>query len=245
MNWMKCLILMGVLCGGIISGEAADDSPKKRTRIVLVGDSTVTDQAGWGSGFAACFDERVECLNLAAGGRSSKSYRTEGRWDKVLRTGADYVLLQFGHNDQPGKGPERETEPETTYRANMQRYVEEARAAGMQPVLVTSLTRRQFNKAGKIESTLTPYAVVVADLAAKLKVPLIDLHTLSIAAAEQAGPEKCKEYSPETVDRPDVTHLNAEGSLWMGRLVASRLIQVVPPLAESYRPAGTANSPER
>ena len=52
------------------------------------------------------------------------------------------MLIQFGHNDQPGKGPERETSPETTFREYMSRYVDEARWAGSKPVLVTSLTRR-------------------------------------------------------------------------------------------------------
>ncbi|MGP3965077.1 GDSL-type esterase/lipase family protein [Nonomuraea sp. 3N208] len=109
-------------------------------QILLVGDSTVTDFDGWGPGFRARLVPGTECLNHAMGGRSSKSYRDEGFWDKALATRADHVLIQFGHNDQPGKGPERETDPETEYAANLARYVTEARAAGMRPALVTSLT---------------------------------------------------------------------------------------------------------
>jgi lysophospholipase L1-like esterase len=80
-------------------------------RILLVGDSTVTEDEGWGSGFRARLAPDAECVNHARGGRSSKSYREEGHWRAALSTGARYVLVQFGHNDQPGKGPERETDP--------------------------------------------------------------------------------------------------------------------------------------
>src|SRR3989442_1698320 len=95
-------------------------------KIVLVGDSTVNDQGGWGPGFRASFGPPVECLNLARNGRSSKSFRDEGAWAPALAAKPRYVLIQFGHNDNPGKGPERETDPDTTYRANMARYVDES-----------------------------------------------------------------------------------------------------------------------
>lgn len=87
--------------------------------------------------------EGVKWVNLARGGRSSKSYRDEGWWKHVLAEKPTWVFIQFGHNDQPGKGPQRETDPKTTYRENLIRYVNEARDAGARPVLVTSLTVRQ------------------------------------------------------------------------------------------------------
>ncbi|MDB5325713.1 MAG: Pectinesterase, partial [Phycisphaerales bacterium] len=99
-------------------------------RIVLVGDSTVTDRVGWGGGFAELAGPGVKVINCSAGGRSSKSFRDEGKWEPALKEGGDYMLIQFGHNDQPGKGPERETDAKTTFKANMVRYANEARAAG-------------------------------------------------------------------------------------------------------------------
>src|SRR5262245_23887207 len=100
----------------------ADDKPtatdKPQLRIVLVGDSTVTDQSGWGAGFAKRIAPDAECINMARSGRSSKSYRDEGHWAKALALKPDYLLIQFGHNDQSGKGPARETAPETTFREN-------------------------------------------------------------------------------------------------------------------------------
>src|SRR6266542_6490734 len=113
-------------------------------RIVLVGDSTVNDAGGWGPGFRSSFNEDVEIINLAKNGRSSKNFRDEGLWAPATKYEPNFILIQFGHNDGPGKGAERETDPKTTFRENMARYVDEARAAGAQPVLLTSIVRRNF-----------------------------------------------------------------------------------------------------
>ena len=243
-GWLASLLLIGISASRLTADEPAPgpanaaQPEEQRVTILLVGDSTVTDAAGWGRGFAACFGPQVTCVNHAAGGRSSKSFRDEGRWQKALQTPADYVLIQFGHNDQPGKGPARETDPETTYRANMQRYVQEARDAGMQPILVTSLTRRTFQPDGKIRCTLGPYVSAVKALAEAENVPVIDLHTLSRTAAEQAGPEKCRDYSPQPEGKTDATHLNAAGSLWIGQIVAQQLTMTLPqlkPLAQQAK----------
>src|SRR4051812_44403091 len=97
-------------------------------RIILVGDSTMTVSTGYGPGFCAALAAQVTCLNMAKGGRSTKSYREEGSWDKVLaalreksRYGGTYVLIQFGHNDQPNK-PGRSTDLRTMFPENLRRY---------------------------------------------------------------------------------------------------------------------------
>lgn len=196
----------------------------------------MTDGAGWGAGFKQLLSPQAECINTAAGGRSSKSFINEGRWDKALALKGDYYLIQFGHNDEPGKGADRETEPRTTYRQFMARYVDEARAAGAKPVLVTSLTRRQWDQSGKIKSSLAPYAEVATELAREKKVPLVDLHARSIALCEQLEREKCNELSPtKGTNQIDNTHLNAKGSAVFARLVAEELIRAVPELKECFR----------
>src|SRR5262245_33600096 len=129
---------------------AAGAQPRPAVRIVLVGDSTVNDEGGWGPGFRAAFGADVEVTNLAKNGRSSKSFRDEGLWQPALAAKPDYILIQFGHNDVPGKGPDRETDAATTYRANLARYIDEARAVGAKPVLVTSIVRRNFEPDGTI-----------------------------------------------------------------------------------------------
>ena len=214
-------------------------SADHKLRIVLVGDSTVTDGSGWGLGFKKCLADDVECINVAQNGRSSKSFRNEGRWDPVLKMHADYVLLQFGHNDQPGKGPDRESPADTDYRSNMRRYVEEARAAGMQPVLVTSLVRRKFNADGKVVSDLTEYVDVVKEVAAETNTPLVDLHARSIGLANLLGPDGCADINPVANGKQDTTHFNAKGSDLVGKLVAEELAHVVPALRAHFR--ATAN----
>ena len=176
-------LLSAAVVVALMPGVPARSAPP--IRIVLVGDSTVTDDSGWGAGFKRLATDKVEVINTAANGRSSKSFIDEGRWAEALAKRGQYYLIQFGHNDEPGKGPERETDPKTTYRANMTRYVDEARAIGATPILVTSLVRRLYNDDGTIRTTQTPYVEVVRTLAAEKKVPLVDLHAISLADAEK------------------------------------------------------------
>lgn len=100
--------------------SAADVAPPA-TRIVLVGDSTVASRTGWGDSFANTLTPGVECLNMGRGGRSSKSYRDEGHWGKVIEAKPTWIFIQFGHNDQPGKGPTRETDARTSFRDKLSR----------------------------------------------------------------------------------------------------------------------------
>jgi lysophospholipase L1-like esterase len=213
------------------TGTAAAAETRHKVRIVLAGDSTVTDNAGWGTGFKELLKPDVECINLSRGGRSSKSFRDEGSWDKVLALKPDYVLIQFGHNDQAGHGPERETDPKTTYRQNMTRYVDEARAAGITPILVTPLTRREFGKDGKIHSTLAPYAETVREIASEKNVPLIDLQSLSIDYFDRLGPTGWQTLAPMKGKGYDGTHLNRKGSEAVGQIVVQALKTAVPALA--------------
>jgi pectinesterase len=239
----------------LAAGTRAQSTPATRSaplRIALAGDSTVTDDAGWGAGFAAHLASDARCSNLSRGGRSSKSFIAEGRWKECLALKPDYVLIQFGHNDQPGHPGDRETDPQTTYRQYMTQYIEDARAAGIRPVLVTSLSRRQWGPDGKIHSTLQPYVDVVKAIAAEKHVPLIDLHARSIELYEKLGREGCQEISPlknattqpaagkddETVaDQKaaakvfDGTHLNKKGGELVGAIVAEELKKAVPELA--------------
>ena len=218
---------------------ASKTSSLPHVRIVLVGDSTVSDHDGWGSGFKRFLFPDAECINTALNGRSSKSFRAENHWEPALALKGDYYLIQFGHNDQPGKGPDRETDAATTYAANMTRYVDEVRAIGAQPVLVTSLTRRDFDPANpnRIVSTLTPYVDAVKKIAAEKNVPLIDLHARSIEFCERLGPEKTRALNPKKANGElDTTHLSNETNAVFARLVIEDLARVVPVLAPYFRP---------
>lgn len=222
--------------------SASGVTQEARVRIVLVGDSTVAEDSGWGPGFRRLARDGAEVVNVAANGRSSKSFIDEGLWTKALAARGQYYLIQFGHNDEPGKGPERETDPKTTYRAFMARYVDESRSIGAKPVLVTSLVRRIFNTDGTIKTTQTPYVEAVRALAAEKHVPLVDLFAISFADAENAGDDVWADLSPrDDKGQVDRTHLNAKGSDVVGRMVAEALVEVVPELAPHFR---VANAPK-
>lgn len=215
----------------------ADETPTTRpTTILLVGDSTVTPNEGWGKGFALRLTDAARCVNHAAGGRSSKSFRDEGRWEKALASKPDYVLLQFGHNDQPGKGPRRETDPDTTFSENLRRYIDEARAAGAKPILVTSLARRYYDAQKKIRNhQLAPFVAATKKVAQEKNVPLIDLSAQSIALFERLGEDEANKLGPTSDKGPDRTHLNAQGSDSIAELVCHELKRVVPELAGSLK----------
>ncbi|MGH9798971.1 MAG: GDSL-type esterase/lipase family protein, partial [Blastocatellia bacterium] len=198
-------------------------------RIVLAGDSTVTEGSGWGVGFREQCRAQVECINLARNGRSSRSFIAEGHWQKVLAERPAYVLIQFGHNDQPGKGLERETDAKTTYKDFLRRYVDEARAAGAKPILVTSLARRNFAEGKIAADILTSYAAAARQVAAEKKVPLIDLNALSIELLNKIGQSAAAEFDVKNPDgSPDRTHLSRKGSATFGKIVAAELARVIP-----------------
>ncbi len=228
-SFLKLLLLLTLS----VWSSASDAPAAKPIRIVLVGDSTVNDRSGWGMGFRELVGEGATVVNTAQNGRSSKSFRAEGHWDKAIALKGDYYLIQFGHNDEPGKGPDRETDPATTYTENMTRYVDEVIAIGAKPILVTSLVRRNFDSAnpGKIKSSLEPYVEAVKKIAAAKNIPLIDLHARSLELCEALGPVETAKLNPLKPDgTPDTTHLDPGHSLVFGRLVAKELRRVVPAL---------------
>ncbi len=206
-------------------------------RIALVGDSTVTEGSGWGVGFRERFDATVECMNQARNGRSSRSYIAEGHWTRALALKPEYILIQFGHNDQPGKGPERETIAQTSYKEFLRRYVDEARGVNAKPILVTSLARRNFNPEGAIAAdVLNDYAKACKQVAAEKNVPLIDLNTMSIEMLNKIGRPGAADFDVKKPDgTPDTTHLSRKGSQAFGKMVAQALIVAVPELASRMK----------
>jgi unsaturated rhamnogalacturonyl hydrolase len=225
--------------GGIVAGPLwtfrTDD---RKVRIALAGDSTVTENQGWGKGFKARVTESAALINAARGGRSSKSYAAEGSWEKLLREERPtHILIQFGHNDVAGKGLDRETTL-PVFKANMARYVDEARAAGAVPILVTPLTRRYFGEDARIHSDLEAHAEATRQVAAEKHVPLIDLHARSIELLDRLGPAVGLAMSPLKPDQTiDKTHLNAAGSAFFGAVMADELRNAVPELAPYLREA--------
>ncbi len=220
---------------------AAARKPGTLVRIDLIGDSTQTENAGYGRGYCANLASQVDCLDMAKGGASTKTYRAEGLWERALATRPDYMLIQFGHNDEVSPHHLPREVPLPDYIANIRLFVTEARAAGIKPILVTPLTRRFFGADGKIHSDLTAYSNAMKGVAREMHVPLIDLQDTSIAYLDKVGKAAAdklaitkKNETGKTVF--DETHINWAGSYVFGRMVAVGMGKVVPALAQYVLP---------
>ncbi|WP_062767142.1 rhamnogalacturonan acetylesterase [Sphingopyxis terrae] len=204
MRWLAIPLFAAALAGGAQAKERerTDAEPLSPYKIILVGDSTMAPHSGWGGAFCAGHvKSSVACVNAGRGGRSTRSYRQEGSWDialgeaKVPGYRATYVLIQFAHNDQSSKA-ERWTDETSEFPANLRRFVEEVRAAGAVPVLVTPLTRREFRD-GELRNTLASWSDQVRNVAKAMDVPLVDLNALSAAQVQKMGAETATQLAQE------------------------------------------------
>jgi lysophospholipase L1-like esterase len=205
--------------------------------IYTIGDSTMANkelqgnnpERGWGQVLSQFFVENLIIDNRALNGRSSKSFIDEGLWKGVLDNlkPGDYVFIQFGHNDSKPDSA-KHTEPHTSYKANLIRYIKETLSKGAHPVLFTSIVRRKFDNTGKLEDTHGDYLLVVRELAKEMNIPLIDLEQKTRKLIEKLGPEESKKYymwiQPGISEKfpkgsQDDTHLNEKGATEVVQLV--------------------------
>jgi lysophospholipase L1-like esterase len=231
------------------AATAAVRKPGTVVRIDLIGDSTQTDNAGYGRGFCANFTAQVDCVNMAKGGASTRTFREQGLWDRALATKPDYMVIQFGHNDLVTKDHADRQVALPDYVANLKRFVTEARAAGVTPVLCTPLTRRYFEADGKIHSDLGEYSEAMRGVAKEMKVPLIELQNESIAYLDKAGEAAGNKLAITKKDNDgktifDKTHLDWAGSYVFGRMVAVDLGNAVPAVKPYVLPAAAKLPPE-
>ncbi len=213
---------------------SAQDQSASKIRLLLIGDSTVSsypnppadrpELTGWGQVFGEYFTDQVEVINHAKSGRSSKSFIREGLWAKTLEVKADYLFIQFGHNDQKGKPAATEAAGE--FQDNLRKYITECRERGMKPVLVTPVARRTFVD-GRAASTLGPYADAMKQVGAETKTPVVDLHANSVALYDKLGDEASSDYTAAANDR---THFSRKGAMAMAKLVVEALREQVPEL---------------
>jgi lysophospholipase L1-like esterase len=240
---------------------AAVRKPGTTVRIDLIGDSTQTDHAGYGRGFCANLTAKVDCVNMARGGASTRSFRAQGLWNRALQTKPDYMLIQFGHNDvvfnrpagaaanRTAPGGDRALTDPGDYEKNLRQYVTEARAAGIKPILLTPITRQYFEADGKIHSDQTAHSETMRRVAADMHVPLIELQNESIAYLEGIGEEAGHKFEITKKDATgatiyDKTHFNWAGSYVFGRMVAVDLGKAAPELARYVRKEPSKLPPE-
>lgn len=214
-------------------------TPNEKPVVYLVGDSTMSDkrissypETGWGMPFPYYLNDEIEVENHARNGRSTRTFIEEGRWETIKKTlkKGDFVLVQFGHNDEvPTKS--RYTEPKK-FQEFLRQYVSETREFGAHPILLTPITRRQFDKNGQVKETHEQYSALMREVAETEKVPLIDMDRKSQAMLTEIGEEKSTllflqlepGQNPNYPDGvTDNTHFSETGARMMAELVMQGL----------------------
>jgi len=229
-------ILVGLVLNLNVGARAQDLSSP--LRVVLVGDSTVCNypdekpERGWGQVIPSYFDEKVKIINLAKSGRSTKTFIKEGLWEKALNEKPNLVLIQLGHNDSHGPERPEATNSATTYKENLRRFIDESRAIGAKPILVTPMVRRMFLKDGKLANELLPYAEAMRQVGVEKQVPVIDLHASSKTLVEPLGSAGSAYMANKAGDN---THFGQKGAEAMAKLVMNELPTVAPELKSHLR----------
>lgn len=218
-------------------------------RLHLVGDSTMADKTnlnyperGWGQLLRAFMLPELSIINHAANGRSTLRFLNEGRWQLLVSdlAAGDYVLIQFGHNDQKQDDPARYAAVDSTYPQLLRRFISDVRSKGAIPMLATSICRRSFNDKGELENNLTDYAEAAHNVASSEKVELFDLNTQSCTDLTRFGPAKSQAYFIQVpaglyqqfpAGKIDNTHLSLQGASWIAQLFVRDLKARQHPLA--------------
>jgi lysophospholipase L1-like esterase len=215
----------------------------QKTMIYTIGDSTMADKVkpdenpekGWCQVLPSFFDlNKVTIDNRAVNGRSTKSFINEKRWESIynsLKPG-DYVLIQFGHNDEKLADSTRYTNPHTAYRHNLIRFVIETRKKGAIPILFSSIARRNFNEQGVLIETHGDYPLETRLVAQEYQVPFIDLEYFSELLEQSYGVEKSKElhlyfkmgeHPYYSEGKSDDTHLSLKGATEIAKIAVQEL----------------------
>ena len=199
----------------------------------IAGDSVrdVWPERGWGMLLPEFFDENIVVKNHAMNGRSTRSFRYEGRWDSLLNNvqKGDYVVIQFGHNDGSENKVERYATPKE-YKWNLNEYICDVKAKGGIPILCTPVVRRKFDEASNFVDTHGEYPDIVRETALANQVVLIDMYEKSKDLLIQTGEEESKKLFmhvppgftkilPDGLE--DNTHYREDGA----RLAASLFIE--------------------
>ncbi len=214
---------------------------QKKIDIYTIGDSTMAEYdsteyplTGWAEMLQPFFNENVTVHNHGKSGRSTKSFRDLGHWKTVLDSlkKGDYVLIQFGHNDEKEYDSTRYTISGGSFNNNLKRFIDETRDKGAIPILATPIRRRKFDKNGKLLDTHGAYPNAVRKVAEEENVPLIDLQKMTKPLIESLGVEGSKklfmnfepeQYSAYPEGKKDNTHLTEYGAKEISKLAVQRI----------------------
>ncbi|UBB88643.1 rhamnogalacturonan acetylesterase [Candidatus Kaistella beijingensis] len=241
-----------ILLSTLLLMSCATTNHSKKITIHTIGDSTMAikpdpdknPERGWVQVLPSFFNDNVQIFNHAVNGRSTKSFRELGHWKPVLESlkKGDYLFIQFGHNDAKDTDPTRYTNPQTSYRYNLIRYIEEARAKGAIPILFSSIARRKFNKEGVLLDSHGNYTLIARLVAQEMKVPFFDMQYLTENLENSYGVEESKKlhlhfkpgenaFFPE--GKVDDTHLSVLGATEISKIFVNELKNQKHPL-EKY-----------
>ncbi|KAG9257205.1 SGNH hydrolase-type esterase domain-containing protein [Emericellopsis atlantica] len=219
---VSCLTaVVGLVNGGPVTRQT------KPPYFLLVGDSTVAVDGGWGNGFLSYLQDGADGENRAKSGATTVSWKSDGRWDSLVETIGnvkdDYepiVTIQFGHNDQKVMTLDE-------FRVNLIGYANDIKALGGTPIFISSLTRRTFED-GKVVQNLKDWRDETLVAAESTGVQFVDLNMASTTYVDAIGAEDAQYYNLEPSDR---THLNPAGEIVFGRMTLDLLLDVRPDLA--------------
>lgn len=214
----------------------------QKTTLYCIGDSTMANKKdpdknpehGWAQVLQPFFRENISVENKAVNGRSTKSFINEKRWDSICKKlqKGDYVFIEFGHNDEKIADSTRYTNPHTSYRYNLIRFVKESREKGAVPILLSSIARRNFNEQGVLVPTHGDYPLETRLVAQEYKVPFIDLEYFTELLEQSYGPDKSKllhlhfkagEVPYYKEDKNDDTHLSLKGATEIAQIVIGQI----------------------
>lgn len=240
---MMLTVLAITLVAACSSAQAADSV----TTVHMAGDSTMAikdvkdyPETGWGVPFSIFFDDTIAVRNYAQNGRSTRTFIELGLWQGILDNlqSGDYVIIEFGHNDEADSKPDRYTPPEQ-YKANLTRFIEDTRQKDATPILLTPITRRNFDADGKIPETHA-YTPLCVEVAGETGVEFFDMDALTRAYFEAMGDRdsavRFMHIPPDTHPNypngvRDNTHLNHLGAREVAQLFLAELKKRGHPLA--------------
>lgn len=238
----------GGACGTCAAGDGCNGgqcAPLSPVQVWLVGDSTVAPGTGWGDSFQAYLSPKAKVINRGRGGRSSKSYyeESDSYWSKhpdaVMKHIAkgDYVLIQFGHNDEKDDA-ERHTEPGSppdyagSFRQYLERYLADAMGKGATPLLITPVSRMKFEADGSHSRTHGEYPAAMKETASTNGVVLLDLEESSHQRFDQLGKaQTLAQFS----DGSDLTHFPQDKAWRVAEMLATLLRDSSSPLGAYFK----------
>jgi lysophospholipase L1-like esterase len=243
---MPCWLLLASI---VFPSPASAAVPGRAPQLFLAGDSTMADkppdlpERGWGMVLPEFFRDPGMVHNHAQNGRSTRSFIDEGRWQALIDQvhEGDFVVVQFGHNDEKLEDPARGTDPKTTFRDNLRRFVRDVRERRGTAILATPVCRRKFDASGKLLPTHGEYPDAVRAVAAEEKVPLLDLERATAAWLQAAGDQASKAFfmwiEPGTYPglpdgRQDDTHFVDAGARRVAEMAVARIRELKLPLAD-------------